>query len=154
MTTVSPTEGQCNICLEEYTEENNTCIETLCCKKPFHKVCIEKWTGTCPICRGIWKEGLQPRAPVVTYREDFTDSDDISPAVRFFGGVVTSRVTQRTTIRRPPVAASVVTYYPTIPPTYRETTWTTTYRTAYTNPYQERQVVDRPLGLGRLFNNN
>ena len=147
MTAINPTEGQCNICLEEYIEDNNTCIETLCCKKPFHKDCIEKWTGTCPICRGIWKEGLRPKPPVVTYTEDFTDSD-YHPAVRFFGGIVTSRITQRTTIQQP---VSNITFYPTIPPTYRETTWTTTYRTSYTNPYH---IVDRPLGLYRLFDNN
>jgi len=142
---MKPTEGNCNICLEDFTPENNSnCIQTLCCKKYFHKNCIEKWTGTCPICRGIWKEGLQPRTPVVTYPEDFTEGTRQRHGLLSLRRSLFGRELSVTTSVRTSVTTSVTNsrHYPNIPPTFRETRWTTTYQTSYRDP---NTVVDRPL---------
>jgi hypothetical protein len=41
----------CAICLEN---TDDTCYQALCCKKPFHFKCLDKWfniKNTCPLCR-------------------------------------------------------------------------------------------------------
>jgi len=39
---------KCAICMEpcKYNVHRQTC-----CKQKFHKSCLDKWTGSCPLCR-------------------------------------------------------------------------------------------------------
>tara|TARA_B100001094_G_scaffold286671_1_gene301690 strand:- start:3729 stop:4298 length:570 start_codon:yes stop_codon:yes gene_type:complete len=46
------TEGQCSICLEQFSDEQD--IVQIPCEHKFHRTCIETWFEThttCPICR-------------------------------------------------------------------------------------------------------
>jgi len=40
----------CPICLEACVSDSTT---TECCKKVFHRTCLDKWAGTCPTCREV-----------------------------------------------------------------------------------------------------
>jgi hypothetical protein len=44
---------ECNICLEKIGK-NTTFM--LPCKHEFHKTCIDKWSGPCPLCRKEWRK--------------------------------------------------------------------------------------------------
>ncbi|MBA2307325.1 hypothetical protein H0W26_04300 [Candidatus Dependentiae bacterium] len=58
--------AQCPICLEGFEDNSESCEENSfvymeCCKKPYHKGCINKWesarkTATCPSCRSANKK--------------------------------------------------------------------------------------------------
>lgn len=126
---MSEAKNECRICFDECMPEQE-CIDTLCCKQAFHKECIEQWTGTCPMCRGIWKEGLQPRTPVVTYQEDFTDTTSRHSVTSVFGGSSIVRQNTTTTIS----ITQESQFYPNLPPTFTSDNWTTEYRSSYTNP--------------------
>lgn len=141
MKTFKITEGECCICLEDYSAEtNNECIQTICCKSYIHKTCIEQWSGTCPKCRGHWKEGLEPRAPNVWYDDDFgldSEEDSPRPRVRHYWVNSRTRPVTLTPVRQPdwwPASQTVhASYMPPRPLGYANNAsqWETTYNSSY-----------------------
>ena len=45
----------CCICLD-FVKKGS--FKTECCRQELHQKCIEKWTGTCPICRGDYVKNM------------------------------------------------------------------------------------------------
>ena len=65
----------CAICLEE---TDNSCYNALCCNKPFHFECLDKWfkiKNTCPLCREEYSHMEDYTCDMEDYFETFQKID-------------------------------------------------------------------------------